>query len=119
MFDQLKNMAGLLGQAREMRSKMEQVQKELASKAVEAEAGSGAVRVVINGKLQVQAVHINPAMLASLTAGDADANQRMVEDLVRQAFNDALEKAQALIQQEMAKVTGDMDLGAMGKLLGQ
>lgn len=119
MFDQLKNMANLMGQAKEMRSKMEQVQKELATKTVEGEAGSGAVRVTINGKLQVLAVQLNQAMLASLASSNSMADQQMIQDLIKQAMNEALEKAQALIQSEMAQVTGDMDLGALGKMLGQ
>lgn len=119
MFGQLKNMANMLGQAKEMRARMEQVQKELAQKAVEGQAGAGAVRVTITGKLEVVGVHIDRHMLGALTESGSPADQLMVQDLIKEAFNEALGRAQEMIQQEMAKVTGDMDLGALGKMLGQ
>lgn len=121
MFDQLKNMAGLMGQAKEMRSKFEEVQKELARKTVEADAGAGAVRVIMNGKMEVLSVSIDKAMLITLAGEANQADHQMVEDLIAAAFNAALIKAQQLMQEEMAKVTGGLNLGAipgLDKLLG-
>ena len=121
MFDQLKNMAGLMGQAKEMKAKFEEVQNELARKTVEADAGAGAVRVTMNGKMEVLSVNIDKAMLATLAGAGAQADQQMVEDLIAAAFNAALAKAQALMQEEMGKVTGGLNLGAipgLDKLMG-
>lgn len=121
MFDQLKNMAGLMGQAKEMKAKFEEVQKELARKTVEADAGAGAVRVTMNGKMEVLSVNIDKAMLMTLAGEGAQADQQMIEDLIAAAFNAALAKAQKLMQEEMAKVTGGFDLGGipgLDKLLG-
>ncbi len=122
MFDQFKNMANLMSQAKEMRAKMEQAQQELARKTVEADAGAGAVRVTMNGKLEVLSVRIDQRMLATLAGEGANADLQMVEDLMAAAFNAALGKAQQLIQEEMGKVTGGLNLGAipgLDKLMGQ
>lgn len=120
MFDNLKNLASMMSQAREMKAKMEVMQAELTRRTVEGDAGSGAVRVVMNGKFEVQAVKFNPAIVAALSAsaGDADRNAQLVGDLTTQAFNAALARAQDLVREEMNKVTGGMDLGAMSSLLG-
>lgn len=121
MFDNLKNMANLMSQAKEMRAKMEQAQAELSRKTVEADAGAGAVRVTMNGKMEVISVRIDKAMIATLAGSGADADQAMVEDLLTAAFNAALVKAQELIKEEMSKVTGGLNLGAipgLDKLMG-
>ena len=77
MFDNLKNMAGLMSQAKEMRAKMEQAQAELARKTVEADAGAGAVRVTMNGKMEVLSVRIDKAMIATLVGSGAERTLRL------------------------------------------
>jgi len=118
MFDKFKNLASMMGQAGELRERMEQMQAELAKKTVEADAGAGAVRVVINGKFEVLAVRMDPAMIASLSIDDADADRQMVEELVAAAMNAALVKAQEMIQTEMSQLTGGLDLSGLDKMLG-
>jgi DNA-binding YbaB/EbfC family protein len=118
MFDKFKDMAGLLGQARELGQKMEQAQAELAKKTVEAEAGGGAVRVTINGKLEVQAVGVDRPLIATLAGQGGDADARKVEELLAAAFNAALTKAQDLVKEEMSRATGGLDLSGINKMLG-
>ena len=121
MFDNLKNIAALMGQARQMREHMEQLQKELAQKTVEADSGAGAVRVVMNGRFQVLSIHLDRPLLATLTGstGDAinEADQRMIEDLIVAAVNAAMTKAQELAGQEIHRLTG-MNLPGLEKLMG-
>ncbi len=118
MFDNLKNMASLMGQAGELRQRMEQIQQDLANKTVEADAGAGAVRVVMNGRFEVLAVRLDPAMLTTLAGEGADADHRMIEELITAAVNAAHAKAQQMIKQEMAQLTGGMDLGGLEQMLG-
>lgn len=120
MFDNLKNLAGLMGQAREFKVKMEQVQKDLEKKIVEADAGAGAVRVTMNGKFEVLDVHLDRPMLIALAGeGDtADLDAQMVQDLIAAAFNAALEKAREVAEESLAEVTGGLDMGGLGKMLG-
>lgn len=118
MFDKFKNLASMMGQAGELRQRMEQMQAELAAKTVEADAGAGAVRVVMNGKFEVMAVRMDPIMIATLSAGDAEADRQMVEELVAAAFNAALARAQDMIKSEMSQLTGGMDLSGLDEMLG-
>lgn len=119
MFKNLKNLgqlASMLGNAKEMREKVEQMQAELARKTVEAESGAGAVRVTVNGKFDVLAVRFDRPLLATLVGEGDDADTQMIEDLVAAAVNAAMEKARQLAQEEMAKVTGGLDLSDLGGL---
>jgi nucleoid-associated protein EbfC len=118
MFDNLRNLASLMGQARELREKMEQMQAELARKTVEADSGAGAVRVVVNGRLEVVKVTLDRPLLGVLAGEGQDADQQMIEDLIASAVNAALTKAQALVREVMGRLTGNLNLPGMDKLLG-
>ncbi len=116
MFDNLKNLAGLMGQAKELRTKMEQLQNELAKMEVEGEAGAGAVRVRMNGKFEVLEVIIDRPMVATLAGAGTEADVQMVGELIAAAVNAAMQKAQALARDEMMRVTGLGGLGALPEM---
>ena len=121
MFDQLKNMknlAGLMGNAGELREKMEKFQEELVRLTAEADAGAGAVRVVVNGKLQVLSVSLDPVMTKALAGEGSEIDLAMIEELIVSATNEAMRRAQELVRQEMAKLTGGMDIPGIEGLLG-
>jgi DNA-binding YbaB/EbfC family protein len=99
-------MAGLgklLKQAARMKAQADQVQAELGNKTVEASAGGGAVKVVARCNGFIESVKIDPQVLNP-------ADVQMVEELVLCAVNQALEKAHEVARQEMAKITGGLDL---------
>ena len=77
---------------------------------MEADAGAGAVRVVMNGKLEVVRVQIDGPMLATLVGEGSEADQRMVEELIAAAVNAANEKARELIKEEISQVTGGLNI---------
>lgn len=118
MLGNMKNLMSLLGNAKEMREKFEKVQAELAQKTVEGDAGAGAVRVTVNGKMEVLRVQFDRSMLATLVGTGDDADAAMVEDLVAAAANDAMAKARALIQDEIQKATGGLNLPGLDKMMG-
>ena len=119
-FDNLKNLTSLMGKAKQLREKADQLQKDLGNRTVEAESGAGAVRVVANGRLEIISVHIDRAMLRTLWggAGESDSDHAMIEDLVASATNAALAKARGLIKEEMSRLAGGLDLSAIPGLEG-
>jgi len=107
MFDSFKNLANLpalLSKAREMQDRMKQLQEELAQKQVSADAGGGMVTAIVNGRLELVKLRIDPEKLA-------DPNDlEMIEDLTVSAVSAAQRKAAEMVQEEMSKVASDIGL---------
>lgn len=80
------NMQAMLRQAQQMQQKLKEAQEELEELQLEGSAGSGLVKVVVNGKKIVSSVTIDSK------AVDPD-DVEMLEDLVTAALNDAYDKA--------------------------
>ena len=119
MLDDLKNFASLMGQTKDLREKMAELQNQLGRISTEADAGGGAVRVVVNGKLEVVAVRFSPPLLSALAADDEDLDREMVEDLTTAAVNAAMNKAKQMVQEEVTRLTGGLNIPGLEKMLGQ
>ena len=96
-------MGDILKQAQKMQQRLLEVQQELKQRVVEGSAGGGMVRVAVNGEQQVLSVKVDPQ---AVNAEDVE----LLEDMVLAAVNQALEKARQMAQEEMAKVTGGLQL---------
>ncbi len=96
-------------QAQAMQKKMEQMQHELKERVVEASSGGGMVTAKMNGRQELLSVKIDPEVV--------DPNDvEMLEDLVVAAVNQAAKKSQELYEQEMAKLTGGLNIPGLPKL---
>ena len=98
-----KGLGNIMKQAQQMQQKIARLQQELEGREVEATAGGGMVTAVVNGKQQLLSLKIEKAVV------DPE-DVEMLEDLVTAAINEALKKSQDMMQQEMGKVTGGMNL---------
>jgi len=98
-----KGLGNIMKQAQQMQQKMARLQEELAEREVEAAAGGGMVAAVVNGKQQVLSITIDPGVV------DSD-DVEMLQDLVVAAVNEAIKKSQDMMQQEMGKITGGMNI---------
>jgi DNA-binding YbaB/EbfC family protein len=99
----MKNLGNLMKQAQQMQTKMAEMQAKLAEMEVSGAAGGGMLRVTLNGKFELKAIKIDKALV------DPD-DVEVLEDLIVAAFNDAKVKAEAAMSEEMAKVTGGLNL---------
>ena len=97
------DLGGLLKQAQQLQERIAGVQDELAERTAEGRAGGGLVTAVVNGKLEVLSVEIDPSLLQS-------PDQEMLQDLVVAAVNEGIRAAQRLVADEMQKLTGGMPL---------
>ncbi|MCX7822850.1 MAG: YbaB/EbfC family nucleoid-associated protein [Syntrophobacterales bacterium] len=93
----------LIGPIKAFQEKMERVQEELEQKTVEASSGGGMVTVVINGKLELVDITIDPQVV---NPQDLD----MLEDLIIAAVNDGLKRAQELMAREISKLAGGINI---------
>jgi len=99
----MKNMGQMMKQAQKLQAKMLKMQDELASRTVETASGGGMVQVVANGRQEVVSIVIDPEVV------DPE-DIEMLQDLVLAAINDALRKSQEMVQSEMGKLTGGMNI---------
>ena len=99
----MKGMANMMKQAQKLQAQMLRLQEELAEKTVESSSGGGMVTVVANGRQQIVSIQIEREVV---DPEDVD----MLQDLVLAAVNDALAKAQQMVNSEMGKLTGGLNI---------
>ena len=112
MFKGLGDMAGLLRQAQEMQTRMQEAQERLAAMQIEGSAGGGMVTVTVTGQQKVLSCRIESALLESPDA-------EVLQDLIIAATNQALEKAREAAQEELSSVSGGMNLPGLGDALSK
>ena len=103
--------ANLMRQMQRMQEDMASAQDTLAAQTVEGSAGGGMVKATATGTGELRAVSIAAEVV------DPD-DVEMLEDLVVAAVGEALRAAQELQANTMGSVTGGLDLGSLGGLLG-
>jgi DNA-binding protein, YbaB/EbfC family len=102
----MRGMQDMLRQAQMMQKKLATMQDELKGREVEASSGGGMVTVRATGSNEVLSLVIDKSVVE---AGDVE----MLQDLVLTAVNDALKKAKAMSEEEMAKITGGIKIPGM------
>jgi DNA-binding YbaB/EbfC family protein len=99
----MKEMQDILRQAQQMQERLARVQEELAGKTVEASAGGGMVTVVVNGRQEIVSVRIEKEVVSP-------DDVELLQDLVAGAVNEAISRSRKMMAEEMAKITGGMNL---------
>lgn len=99
----LKDMAGMMKQAQQMKKDMEAMQGELGDVVLQGSAGGGMVTVEMSGKMEVRSVKISP------DAVDPEDIETL-EDLAAAAFNDAQTKVQSHVNERVNAITGGMSI---------
>lgn len=106
MFDMFKNMGqmgSLLRNLPKIQEEMAQLQTRIAEITAEGDAGAGTVKVVVNGKLEI--------LRLSLADGALQSNDReMLEDLIKGAVNQAMNKARQAVAEESGKMASNLGL---------
>jgi nucleoid-associated protein EbfC len=100
------DLGGLMQAAQKMQEDMQRVQADLERQKVEASAGGGMVTAVVNGRMDLVSLKIDPAVVDP-------KDVQMLQDLVCAAVNQAIGKAKELAQTELGKVTGGMQIPGM------
>ena len=101
------NMQSMLRQAQKMQEDMAALQEDLDSRQYEVSAGGGAVKIKINGKLEVSSVELDPDVV------DPD-DVETLQDILTAAMNEAIRKVNDTNSEEMGKITGSLNMGGLG-----
>jgi DNA-binding YbaB/EbfC family protein len=97
----------MMARLAKMQEDMQKAQEEIEARVAKGTAGGGAVAVEITGAYKVQSLKIDP------DAVDPD-DLSMLEDLISAAVNEALTQVQGFHAENVAGLTGGLDLGALG-----
>lgn len=94
---------GMMKKAKELQSKMQDMQAEVATIEVEGAAGAGLVKVTMTAKGDLKAIAIDPSLLKP------DEGE-ILEDLIIAAHADARAKAERTMAEKMQALTGGLGL---------
>ena len=100
------NQAAMMKQAQKMQTEMLRMQEEMESKTYTATAGGGMVTAEVSGKHQ----------LVNLTNKEEAVDPEdveMLQDMVIAAVNEAMRIAETEAQNNMARLTGGLNLGGL------
>lgn len=103
----MNNINNIMKQAKKMQEKIGKLQQELENKTIEAQAGGGMVRVVVNGKFEVVSLKIEKEVVNP-------EDIEMLQDLIVAAVNEGIRKSQEMASAEMGKITGGLSIPGMG-----
>jgi DNA-binding YbaB/EbfC family protein len=94
---------GMMKQAAQLQSKMQQMQAELDLIEVEGVSGGGLVKVRMTAKTELKGVEIDDSLLKP-------EEKTILEDLLVTAHADARRKAEEAMQDKMKEITGGLSL---------
>ncbi len=99
----MKGFGNIMKQAQKMQEEMAKIQEKAAGMEIQAAAGGGMVTVSANGNQEIVSIKIEKEVI------DSD-DPEMLQDLVLAAVNEALRKSKDMLKDEMAKITGGMNI---------
>jgi nucleoid-associated protein EbfC len=99
----MKNLGQMMKQAQQMQAKMAEMQAQLETVEMTGAAGGGLVQVTVGGKGNLRKIKLDKSLM--------DPNEvEVLEDLIVAAFNEAKNRVEAHVAEEMAKLTGGLQL---------
>ncbi len=93
----------MINQARQLKAKLEEAQKELEKTEVQAEAGKGAVKVTANGQQKIISISISPDAMNP-------EKPEQLEQLVLKAVHDAQAKSEKAAAKRIKGLTGGLKI---------
>ncbi len=102
----MRQLADMLLKAQKLKSGVDEARARVKVQTVEAEAAGGAVRVTVSCDKQIISINVDHARVAA--AG------RPVEELITEASNAALKKAEAVLKAELSKAMDAAGLSLPG-----
>lgn len=99
----IKNLGAMMRQAQDIKARMNEAQSKIGAIEASGTAGGGLVEITLTGKGDMKRLKIDPTLLSG-------SDKDMLEDLIIAAHNDARTKVADMVQQEISKATGGLQL---------
>lgn len=110
-----KMLGDIMREAQRLQTEMQRMQEKAKEKTVEATSGGGMVTVTANGSGEIVSIKIEKDVV---NTDDVE----MLQDLILAAANEALRRAHEMVNEEMSKLTGGLQipgLGGLGNIFGR
>lgn len=88
---------------KQLQQAQERIQREIAALEIEAAAGGGMVKVVMDGQKNVRQLTIDPQVVSK-------EDVEMLQDLITAAVNEAARKVEEAVQEKVGGLTGGMKI---------
>jgi len=105
MFKEIGQLASLMRNLPRIKEEMERFQATVGQITAEGDAGAGMVRVRVNGKMEILGCRISDEAMRL-------NDREMLEDLIKSAANQALDKARQVVAEETRKMTTSLGMPA-------
>ena len=92
----------MLSKAKAMQDKMQEAQEKIKKIEAEGEAGGNLVKVILTGDYELKSITISDEAKKE--------DQEIINDLIIAAFNNAKEKLKKKSSEELAKITGGLNI---------
>lgn len=96
------NIGDMFKHAREVQSRLNDVQESLKHMTATGESGAGLVKVTLNGRFEALRVAMDPMV--------QQEERAVQEDLIAAAFNDAVRRVEVMQKEKMSAVAQDLGL---------
>ena len=103
MFKELGQIFGMARNLPKIKEEMEKLQQRLGQLIAEGDAGAGMVKVKVSGRMEVVSCHLSDEALKP-------NDREMLEELIRAATNQALQKVRVLVAEETSKMATGLGL---------
>ena len=103
MLDKLGQLAGLMKNLPRLQEEVGKFQQRIGQLVAVGDAGAGMVSVTANGRMEILRCTLSDEAMRL-------SDREMLEDLIRAATNQALERARQLVQEETAKMASGIGL---------
>lgn len=104
-----KMLGDMMRQAQKLQGEMQKMQEEAKKKTVEATSGGGMVTVTASGAGELVSIKIEKDVVNP-------EDVEMLQDLILAASNEAIRRAQQMVNDEMSKLTMGLQIPGMGGL---
>lgn len=118
MLDKLKAMqalGSLMKNKEQLAEAGERIKSKMDNMRVDGQAGGGACRAVVNGKMKLLDLTLDPALLAGMAVDEK--TRELATALIKDAINDATENAQQQVQALIAREAEELGLGDLAPQL--
>lgn len=118
MLDKLKAMqalGSLMKNKEQLAEAGERIKAKMDAMRVDGQAGGGACRAVVNGKMKLLDLTLDPALLSGMAVDEK--TRHLATTLIKDAINDATENAQRQVQMLIAKEADELGLGDLAPQL--